>query len=145
MVIRTACSSALIGLHEACQALYNEDCSAALIGGTNLILTPTMSLAISEQGVLSPTGSCKTFDALADGYSRGEAINALYIKRLDDALRDGNPIRAVIRATSTNCDGKTPNMAMPSSESHEAMIRRAYKVANINDLSKTAFVECHGT
>lgn len=145
MTIRTGCSSALIGLHEACQAIYSGECSSAVVAGTNLIITPTMTIAMTEQGVLSPTGLCKTFDAKADGYARGEAINAVYIKKLSDALRDGDPIRAVIRATATNCDGKTPGIACPSAESHEAMMRRAYQVAGIPDLSKTAYVECHGT
>lgn len=104
-----------------------------------------MTIAMTEQGVLSPTGSCKSFDANADGYARGEAINAVYIKKLSDALRDGDPVRAVIRATATNCDGKTPGMACPSSESHEALMRRAYRVAQLHDLSATAFMECHGT
>ena len=110
-----------------------------------MIMSPTMSIAMTEQGVLSPTGSCNTFDASADGYSRGEAVNAIYIKRLSDAIRDGDPIRAVIRSTSTNCDGKTPGIACPSAESHETLIRRAYEVAQLDDLSRTAFVECHGT
>jgi acyl transferase domain-containing protein len=110
-----------------------------------MIVTPTMTIAMSEQGVLSPTGSCKTFDAAADGYARGEAINAIYVKKLGDAIRDRNPIRAVIRATSTNCDGKTPGISNPSSESHEEMMRRAYSVAGLDDFSGTAFVECHGT
>lgn len=145
MTIRTGCSSALIGLHEACQAIYSGECSSAVVAGTNLIITPTMTIAMTEQGVLSPTGLCKTFDAKADGYARGEAINAVYIKKLSDALRDGDPIRAVIRATATNCDGKTPGLACPSAESHEAMMHRAYQVAGIHDLSKTAYVECHGT
>ena len=145
VTIRTGCSSSLIGLHEACQALYNGECSSAVVAGTNLIITPTMTVAMTEQGVLSPTGSCKTFDAKADGYARGEAINAVYIKKLSDAIRDGDPIRGIIRSTATNCDGKTPGMACPSSESHEAMMRRAYQIAQISDLSKTAFVECHGT
>lgn len=104
-----------------------------------------MTIAMTEQGVLSPTGQCKTFDAKADGYGRAEAINAVYIKKLSDAVRDGDPVRAVIRATSTNCDGKTPGMACPSSESHESMMRRAYQTAQLPDLSRTAFVECHGT
>jgi acyl transferase domain-containing protein len=145
MTIRTGCSSALVGLHEACQALYNGDCSSAIIAGTNLIITPTMTIAMTEQGVLSPTGSCKTFDAAADGYARGEAINAIYIKRLDDAIQDGDPIRAVIRSTATNCDGKTPGIAYPSSESHEAMIRRAYRAAQIDEIGDTVYFECHGT
>lgn len=145
MTIRTGCSSSLIGLHEACQALYSGECTSAVVGGTNLIITPTMTIAMTEQGVLSPTGTCKTFDAKADGYARGEAINAIYIKKLSDALRDGDPIRGVLRSTATNCDGKTAGMACPSSESHEAMMRRAYQVAQLSDLSQTAFVECHGT
>ena len=104
-----------------------------------------MTIAMTEQGVLSPDGMCKTFDAKADGYARAEAINAIYVKPLSDAMRDGDPIRAVIRSTATNCDGKTPGMACPSAESHEALMRRAYQVANLSDLSKTAYVECHGT
>ena len=145
MTIRTGCSSSLIGLHEACQAIRNGDCSSAIVAGTNLIISPTMTVAMTEQGVLSPTGLCKTFDAKADGYARGEAINAVFVKPLSDALRDRDPIRAVIRATATNCDGKTPGMACPSSETHEAMMRRAYRVAQIDNLAETAFVECHGT
>ncbi|KAL8877669.1 MAG: hypothetical protein Q9198_004355 [Flavoplaca austrocitrina] len=104
-----------------------------------------MTIAMTEQGVLSPTGSCKSFDANADGYARGEAINAVYIKKLSDAVRDGDPIRAVIRATATNCDGKTPGMACPSSESHEDVMRRAYRVAQLHDLSTTGYMEAHGT
>lgn len=145
VTVRTACSSTLVGLHEACQAIYNGECTSALVAGTNLILTPTMTIGMTEMGVLSPTGSCKSFDARADGYARGEAINAVYIKKLSDAILDGDPIRAVIRATATNCDGKTPGLAYPSSESHEKLMRRAYQVAQVHDVSKTAFVECHGT
>ncbi|KAK4118948.1 hypothetical protein N657DRAFT_694068 [Parathielavia appendiculata] len=145
MTIRTGCSAALVGLHEACQALRRGDCTAAIVGGANLILAPGMTAAMSEQGVLSPEGSCKTFPADADGYARGEAITALYIKPLQAAIRDGNPVRAVIRATATNSDGRTPGISCPSADSHEAMIRRAYKVARIRDYSQTAFVECHGT
>ena len=145
MTIKTGCSSSMIGLHMACQALYNGDCSSAVVGGTNMMISPTMSIAMTEQGVLSSTGSCKTFDASADGYSRGEAINAIYLKTVSDAIRDGDTIRGVIRSTSTNCDGKTPGIASPSAESHETLIRRAYEVAKIDHLSETGFVECHGT
>ena len=145
MTIRTGCSSALTALHEACRAIESGDCTSAIVAGTNLIMSPTMTTYMSEQGVLSPTGSCKTFDAAADGYARGEAINAIYIKNLSDAIANGDPIRAVIRGTAVNCDGKTPGMACPSSESHEAMIRHAYEVAQLSDLSQTAYVECHGT
>lgn len=146
MTIRTGCSSGLIGLHEACRAIQSGDCSAALVGGCNLIMSPGMTISMSEQGILSPDGSCKTFDADANGYARGEAINLVYIKKLDDALRDGNPIRAVIAGTATNADGKTTGISVPSHISHEAMIRRAYSTAGLADrCSQTAFVECHGT
>ncbi|KAK8011011.1 hypothetical protein PG990_009976 [Apiospora arundinis] len=145
VTIKTGCSSALTCLHMACEALKNGDISGAVVGGTNLIMSPTMTQAMFEQGVLSPNGSCRTFDADADGYARGEAINAVYLKRLEDAIRDGNPIRAIVRATSSNCDGSTPGISHPSSESHEALIRNCYQSAGLDDFSETAFVECHGT
>jgi acyl transferase domain-containing protein len=142
--IKSGCSSSMIALHEAARAIHAGDCTSAIIAGTNLIISPTMSIAMTEQGVLSPDGACKSFDISADGYARGEAINAIYIKRLSDALRDGDNIRSVIRATASNCDGKTPGMTLPSSESHESMMRRAYKEACL-DPTQTAFVEAHGT
>ncbi|KAI8177403.1 Highly reducing polyketide synthase FUM1 [Colletotrichum sp. SAR 10_75] len=147
MTIRTGCSSALIGLHEACMSINSGQCNAAIVAGSNLIMAPGLFVSMSEQGVLSPNGSCRTFDAGADGYARGEAVNVVYLKRLSDAIRDGNPVRAVIRGTSSNADGKTPSLTIPSFESHEAMIRRAYAMATIDDsdIPNTGFVECHGT
>lgn len=145
MVIRTGCSSALICLDEACTAIRYGECDSALVAGTNLIMAPGLTVCMSEQGVLSPNGSSLTFDADADGYARGEALNIVYIKRLDHAIRDGNPIRAVIRGTSNNADGKTLGLSVPSSACHEAMIRRAYKIAGIDDITRTGYVECHGT
>jgi acyl transferase domain-containing protein len=133
----------MLGVHLACEALQRGDCTGAIIGGTNIIMSPSMTVAMTEHGVLSPEASVKAFDA--DGYARGEAINAIYIKKFDDAIRDGNPIRAVIRGTSSNCDGKTPGLSNPSSEAHEALIRKAYVAAGIKDYGETAMVECHGT
>ncbi|KAJ4207018.1 hypothetical protein NW759_014016 [Fusarium solani] len=144
MTVRTGCSAALVCLHEACVAIQRGDCSSAIVGGANLILAPNMTTAMTEQGVLSPDGSCKSFSADADGYGRGEAITAIYIKPLEAALRDNNPIRAVIRATATNHDGKTPGLTHPNTLSHESMMRKAYKDAGF-DVSQTGFVECHGT
>ncbi|KAF1979110.1 putative polyketide synthase [Bimuria novae-zelandiae CBS 107.79] len=144
MTIRTGCSSSLIALHEACSALSLNHIPSALVAGTNLILSPTMTQHMTSQGVLSPSGSCKTFSADADGYARGEAINCIYIKKLDDALRDGDPVRAVIRATALNCDGKTAGLTNPSSAAHEGMMRVAYESAGL-DVRETAYVECHGT
>ncbi|KAI8272976.1 Highly reducing polyketide synthase FUM1 [Colletotrichum sp. SAR 10_98] len=147
MTIRTGCSSSLIGLHEACMSINSGQCNSAIVAGSNLIMAPGLFVSMSEQGVLSPNGSCRTFDAGADGYARGEAVNVVYVKRLSDAICDGNPIRAVIRGTSSNADGKTPSLTIPSFESHEAMIRRAYAMATIDDsdIPNTGFVECHGT
>ncbi|KAH1426141.1 hypothetical protein KXW31_006867 [Aspergillus fumigatus] len=145
MTIRTACSSALVALNEACAAISRGDCGSALVGGVNLILAPGMSMAMQEQGVLSSDGSCKTFSADANGYARGEAVTAIFIKPLADALRDGNPIRAVVRATSHNADGKTPTLSQPSTDAQEALMRRAYELGGITDYAETAMVECHGT
>lgn len=147
MTVRTACSASLLGLHEACVAVRNGDCSAALVGGCNLLWSPDAMSDMSEQGVLSSESSCRTFDASADGYARGEAVNMIYIKPLSAAISDGNPIRAIIRGTASNADGKTQGMSLPSSTSQEQMMRKAYKSAGIaeTDIRQTAFVECHGT
>lgn len=100
---------------------------------------------MSAQSVLSPDGTCKTFDAAANGFARAEGFNAILIKPLKDVIRDNDPIRAVIRATSINPDGRLSNIGAPSAEAQVDMIRHAYNIAGINDLSQTAFVECHGT
>ncbi|GKZ27195.1 type I Iterative Polyketide synthase (PKS), partial [Aspergillus brasiliensis] len=147
MVVRTGCSASLVALHEACMAISRGDCEGAVVGGANLIMGPGMSAAMSEQGVLSPDGSCKSFSADANGYGRGEAISAIFIKRLSDAIHDGNPVRAVIRGTGCNSDGKgtAAGIQIPNDVTQEDLIRQTYKAAGITDLSETAFVECHGT
>ncbi|KAG8162941.1 hypothetical protein KVR01_007419 [Diaporthe batatas] len=144
MVIKTGCSASLVALHHACQALLNGDCSAAIVGGTSLIMGPHTTAAMTQQGVLSPDGSCNTFDASANGFARADAINAVYIKLLDDAIRDGNPIRAVIRGTWTNSDGKSASLTAPSCEAQTSLMRKVYERAQL-DPARTAFVECHGT
>lgn len=145
MTVRVACAASGLALHLACQAIRAGECNAALIAGSNLVLSPDFGLFMAEQGILSPDASCRTFDAHANGYARGEAVSCLFIKRYDLALRDGNPIRAVVRGSATNCDGRTAGMATPSSEAQEALIRSAYRAAGIGDPSETAMVECHGT
>jgi acyl transferase domain-containing protein len=143
--IKSACSSSLVALHQAVRAIQAGDCNSAIVAGTNLIFSPDFFVGMAAGGVLSPDGSCKTFDASANGYSRAEAINAVYIKRMSDALRDGNPIRAIVRSTASNCDGKSPGgITVPNPEAHESMIRKAYQEANL-DPADTAFVEAHGT
>ncbi|KAF5551122.1 polyketide synthase [Fusarium phyllophilum] len=145
MTIRTACSSALVSLNEACMAIGKGDCESAIVGGTSLILAPDLLTRLADQGIISPNGSCKTFSAEANGYARGEAIVSIYIKSLSAAIRDGNPIRSIISGAAANFDGKTNPLTNPSITAQETLIRRAYSVAGIRDISMTAVFECHGT
>jgi len=92
----------MYALHTACSALLTGGCEGAIVAGTNLILTIDQHMNTAKLGILSPTNVCHAFDAAADGYGRGEAVGALYIKRLSDALKNGDPIRAVIRSTAVN-------------------------------------------
>lgn len=140
MVIKTGCSASLIALHEAFRAVRNGDAVSAVVGGTSMITTPTLTLTMSAGELLAADGSCKTFDAAADGYARAEAVSAIYIKRLEDAIRDGNPIRAVISGSATNCDGKSASLVTPNGVAQEALIREAYKDAGL-DPHDTAFIE----
>ena len=140
MVIKTGCSASLVALHEACRAIQFGDCKAAIIAGTNLILCPATTAALDQEGVLSPEGSCKTFDANADGFARGEAITAVYVKSLENAIEDRNPIRAIIRNTGTNSDGKDQGLMTPSGKSHEALMKKVYAEAGLNPTS-TGFIE----
>ncbi|KAE8379162.1 hypothetical protein BDV26DRAFT_175817 [Aspergillus bertholletiae] len=142
---QTGCSSSLVGLHEACRALHAGDCSSAIVAGSNLIFTPTMTTTMSDNMVIAHDGKCKTFDASANGYGRGEGINAIYIKPLQAALQDGDRIRAVIRSTSTNCDGKTPSITTPGSLTQKELIRKTYQNAGIGQITDTPFFELHGT
>jgi acyl transferase domain-containing protein len=146
MTIKAACASSMICLHQACQALREGSCDAVIVAGTNLIITATQTIAQTEAGVLSPTGQCRSFDASANGYARGEAINAILVKRLSDAVRDRDPIRAVVRGTAINCDGQSAGISLPNPVAHEKMIRRAYEVAGLaGSALDTPFVEAHGT
>lgn len=144
MIIKSACSSAGLSLHLALQAIRQGEISSAIVCGANLILAPGTTISMSSQMALSPEGSSKSFDASADGYARGEGVTALYVKRLDEATRDGNPIRAIIRSSASNADGRTNGMTMPNPEAHKAVICQAYNAAGL-DMSETAMVEAHGT
>lgn len=100
---------------------------------------------IATSGAASASGRCHTFDAKADGYIKSEAVNMVLLKRLDYAITDGDPIRAVIRGSATNSDGWTAGIASPNAEAQAAAIRQAYSNAGISDLSATSYLECHGT
>nr|ALP31883.1 polyketide synthase 17 [Diaporthe helianthi] len=141
----TACSSSMYALHLAVQAIRNGECDSAIVAASNCILDPTMSMVLDKLGALSPTSRCHTFDASADGYARGEGYAALYLKKASLALLDGSPIRAVIRGTAVNANGRTAGIARPQADGQEAVIRQAYANAGNLPFSDTAFFECHGT
>ncbi|ORY60122.1 putative polyketide synthase [Pseudomassariella vexata] len=145
MTVKTACSSSLVCLDLACRAIQSGQCDSALVGGANLIFSPTTYLALNDQGVLSPNGQCRSFDASADGYARGEAINMILVKKLSHALRDNDTVRAIIRGTGVNADGRTNGLLTPSPTAQATLIRRTYEAAGIKDPSQTAIIECHGT
>ncbi|KAM4056688.1 KR domain-containing protein [Hirsutella rhossiliensis] len=144
LTLDTACSSTMYALHLACKSLQAGDCSAAVVGGTNLIFGIEQQIGSVRLGTLSPTSVCHTFDESADGYARAEAVGSIYIKRLSDAIKDGNPIRAVIRATSINTNGKGPGISHPSAADQEAVIRKAYSNAGLG-YEDTGYFESHGT
>ncbi|KAJ5672571.1 polyketide synthase [Penicillium longicatenatum] len=144
LVIDTACSSSLYCLHMACAALEAGECEAAIVAGANLIQTPEQHLATMKAGVLSPTSTCHTFADTADGYGRADGVGALYVKKLGAALRDGDPIRSIIRASAINANGRTAGITLPSSIGQEEVIRKAYSKAGLSP-NDTAYVECHGT
>lgn len=142
--IDTACSSSLAAVHLACQSLRNGECSMALAGGVNLILSPAHSIAFTKAGVLAPDGRCKTFDSSADGYVRGEGGGVVILKPFASALRDGDPVLAVISGSAMAQDGRTNGLMAPSQESQVAMLREAYRVADVSP-STVQYVEAHGT
>ncbi|KAL9618384.1 MAG: hypothetical protein Q9160_006892 [Pyrenula sp. 1 TL-2023] len=140
----TACSSSLVAFHHACQGLWNHEADMSLIGGSNLIFGPEFMIGLSNLGFLSPDGRSFSFDHKANGFARGEGVAVLVVKRLADALRDNDTIRALIRETGLNQDGHTPSITQPSSRAQEALIRQTYKRAGLS-LGETRFFEAHGT
>ncbi|THW50357.1 ketoacyl-synt-domain-containing protein [Aureobasidium pullulans] len=144
MTVDTACSSSLYALHLACQSLVSGDSEAAIVGGTNIINDIEQHIASIRLGVLSPTSTCHTFDERADGFGRGEGICAIYLKTLSAAVANNDPIRAVIRSTAVNTNGRSRGINHPSAEGQEACIRAAYTKANLN-FADTGYFECHGT
>ncbi|KAL9130123.1 MAG: hypothetical protein Q9217_001597 [Psora testacea] len=144
LVIDTACSSSIFCLHMACAAIKAGDCRAAVVAGANLIQSVEQHLGMMKAGVLSKTSTCHTFDDSADGYARADGVGSLYLKRLSDAIKDNDPIRAVIRGTAVGSNGRTRGISAPSADAQVSVIRKAYKMAGL-DPRETAFIECHGT
>ncbi|QKX61998.1 uncharacterized protein TRUGW13939_09154 [Talaromyces rugulosus] len=144
LTLDTACSSSLYALHLACQSLRLKETNMSLVAGVNLMINPNTSHQLTAMHMLSPEGISHTFDDRANGYGRGDGIGAMVIKRLSDAIRDGDTIRAVIRGSGINADGKTPSITQPSSTAQAELITQTYEDAGL-DLSETGYFECHGT
>ncbi|AIY41027.1 Malonyl CoA-acyl carrier protein transacylase [Collimonas arenae] len=142
--IDTACSSSLNAIHSAIQAMEYGDCEMALAGGINLLLTPTRHISFSKMGMLSPTGTCKTFDDSADGYVRGEGAGLLLLKPLDKALSDGDSIYGVIKGSAVNHCGATYTLTYPSPRAQAEVIVAAHERAGI-PIGSVGYIEAHGT
>ena len=142
LVIDSACSSSMSALHQAVTALRLSECNMALVCGAKLILNPDMFMPSTELGFLSPDGRCKTFDAAADGYGRGEGVLALLIRPLEDAVRCNDPIRAIIKGTRLNQDGRTQGITLPSAVAQRDNIRLLYErlALSPNDIQ---YLEAH--
>jgi polyketide synthase 5 len=144
VTVDTACSSGLLALHMACRSLHEGESDLALAGGASVMLEPLKFVAASAQGMLSPTGRCRAFDVAADGFTSGEGCAVVLLKRLSDALRDGDRILAVVRGTAANQDGQTVNIATPSQSAQVAVYRAALAAAGV-DAGTVGMVEAHGT
>lgn len=144
MTIDTACSSSLVAVHLACQSLRAGESTTALAAGVNLILAPDNSIAVSRARMLSPDGRCKTFDAQADGYARGEGCGVLVLKKLSAARTDGDRVIAVIRGSAVAQDGARSGLTVPHGPSQTAVIRGALAAAGVAP-ADVAYVEAHGT
>jgi acyl transferase domain-containing protein/acyl carrier protein len=142
--IDTACSSSLVALHLACQSLRSKETNMALAGGSNIILLPDNTIAMSRAGMMAPDGRCKTFDASADGFIRSEGCGVVVLKRLSDSIADGDNIYAVVRASAVNHDGPSSGLTVPNGPAQEEVIRDALKNAGVDPLD-VGYVECHGT
>ncbi|MGW1871198.1 SDR family NAD(P)-dependent oxidoreductase [Streptomyces mauvecolor] len=142
--VDTACSSALVALHHACEALRMGRCEMALAGGIHVLLSPFEFLGFSKASMLSPTGRCRTFSAAADGYARAEGGGLTVLKPLPRALADGDRVHAVLLGSAVNTDGRTPGMAQPSAEAQEALLREVYEAVGVG-ADEVAYLEMHGT
>lgn len=144
LTVDTACSSSLVALHYACQSLRWRECDMALAGGVNAMMRPEFPIIMSKGHFLSHHGECHAFDESAAGYARGEGAGILLLKRLDDAIVDGDTIHAVVRASGVNQDGRTDGISLPNSEAQEALVRDVYARAGVAP-AEVDYVEAHGT
>ena len=144
MTVDTACSSSLVALHLAVQSLRLGELDLAVAGGVQLSLSPEITLYLARTGALAPDGHCKAFSAEADGYGRGEGCGVVILKRLSEAVADGDRVRAVIRGSAVNHDGPSGGLTVPAQPAQEQVVRSALQQAGVS-ASEVSYVECHGT
>lgn len=142
--VETACSSALVAVHRAVESIISGNCNAAIAGGINLLLLPDTFIGFAKAGMLAPDGRSKPFSDAADGYGRGEGAGLIYLKRLEDAERDGDKIYAVIRATHENHGGHASSLTAPNPKAQADLIREVYLKAGF-DPRTVSYIEMHGT
>lgn len=144
IAVDTACSSSLVTIHMACQSLRLGECNLALAGGVKLMITHEISVLLSKVGVLSASGKCSTFSADADGFVRGEGCGMIALKRLSDAVKDGDKILAVIKGSAVNHDGRSSGFTAPNGRSQQAVINQALDNAKLKP-EDISYIEAHGT
>ncbi|KAI5866390.1 hypothetical protein GGS23DRAFT_556890 [Durotheca rogersii] len=144
LTIDTACSSALVALHQGCQTIHSGESNMSIIGASSLMLNQDLFISMTALGMLATDGRCYAWDTRAQGYGRGEGVAALILKSLDAAIKDGDHIHAVVRESGINQDGKTTTITTPSLTAQVDLIRDCYERAGL-DLSETAYVEAHMT
>nr|VFJ62545.1 MAG: Acyl transferase domain-containing protein [Candidatus Kentron sp. FW] len=142
--IDTACSASLTALHDACQSLRLGECDLALVGGVNLMLSPKMARRLLASRLLSPRGHCRTFDADANGYVRGEGCGVIVLKRTTDAIHDSDPILAQVKGSAINQDGRTNGITAPNGLAQQAVVRQALANAGVST-REIGYIEAHGT
>ncbi len=144
VTLDTACSSSLVAVHYAMRALRDHDCDTALAGGVSLMLAPELGESFAAAGMLAPDGRCKSFDAAADGYGRGEGAGIVVLRRLDDALAAGDPVLAVLRGSAINQDGRSAGLTAPNGPAQTALVQAALGAAGLS-VDDIDYVETHGT
>ena len=144
MQLDSSCSSSLLAVHQACESLRSGACDFALAGGVNLMLSPEASIGLCKLRVVAPDGRCKTFDARADGYARGEGCGVVALERLRDAQAGGDEVLALIRGSAVNHDGRSNGLTAPNAGAQEAVIRRALEAAGVAP-AQIRYVETFGT
>ena len=144
IAIDSACSSSLVTIHLACQSLRLRESDLALAGGVSLILRPETQIAMAKWGMLSPNGRCYSFDSRADGFVRGEGCGVVVLKRLTDAVRDGDRVLAVVRGSAVNQDGRSNGLTAPNTIAQQDVIRSALRSADVT-AGSVNYIEAHGT